>query len=455
MLRIFLFFISLGSLFCFGNGCKKDPPSAIDKQPPAVCFTVQDSVGLLDSVFLFSNCSDMVIDSFMWDFGDGATSTIKSPSHAYSKPGKFMVTLIGFVDGTPVDTASRQICVLLGLRRFYSTGLPVRLVKTFDSGCAIVTTDGNVLKLDSLLHLEWSTVVWPINPDIGFQVGSIHTSQDGNYVVCGFSFDLSGNKNIYLIKVSQSGTVLWSKDLGAGAGTEVEEAPNGDFLIGCAVGTERRASVIRTDPGGTIIWQTTMPDEHFVDGGPVRMRDNVIYYMAYTCTDAFDCMSNYRQANSYVFFGLTPQGQVIWSREFAFDFDDHGAVKDSDFDIMPDGGYVVAGENKIGRWDADGNLLWQKTLPATAEIKQVRSTFSGILVADLMQYPQNRIQLNKLDYDGNQLWYKLYGEPFNSDGCRSIDVVNDETYFILGGEHDFNLNYHSVVAKLDGEGNIK
>lgn len=34
------------------------------------------------------------ITSWMWDFGDGNTSTIQNPIHTYSQPGKFTVTLL-------------------------------------------------------------------------------------------------------------------------------------------------------------------------------------------------------------------------------------------------------------------------------------------------------------------------------------------------------------------------
>src|SRR5262249_11654351 len=33
------------------------------------------------------------ITSYFWDFGDGTTSTLESPSHAYAQAGKYTVTL--------------------------------------------------------------------------------------------------------------------------------------------------------------------------------------------------------------------------------------------------------------------------------------------------------------------------------------------------------------------------
>ena len=42
----------------------------------------------------FTNTSSN-ISSFKWDFGDGTTSTEKSPIHKYSKEGKYLVTMTG------------------------------------------------------------------------------------------------------------------------------------------------------------------------------------------------------------------------------------------------------------------------------------------------------------------------------------------------------------------------
>ncbi|MDQ3200118.1 MAG: PKD domain-containing protein, partial [Verrucomicrobiota bacterium] len=36
---------------------------------------------------------DGVISSYVWDFGDGATATVANPSHTYTAPGKYVVTL--------------------------------------------------------------------------------------------------------------------------------------------------------------------------------------------------------------------------------------------------------------------------------------------------------------------------------------------------------------------------
>ena len=56
-------------------------------------FTAQSDSGCVPFTANFTSDSAM-ISSWQWDFGDGNTSTLQSPSHIYSNPGSYDVTLI-------------------------------------------------------------------------------------------------------------------------------------------------------------------------------------------------------------------------------------------------------------------------------------------------------------------------------------------------------------------------
>ena len=62
----------------------------IDK--PTACMSLTSDYLLKDSVVEFTNCS-YGADSYLWDFGDGATSTEKDPGHIYTVSDTFRVTL--------------------------------------------------------------------------------------------------------------------------------------------------------------------------------------------------------------------------------------------------------------------------------------------------------------------------------------------------------------------------
>ncbi len=69
-------------------------------QAPSSHFEVDATSGLArQTKFQFNNKSSGVIDEYLWDFGDGNTSTEENPIHSYSSFGNFTVTLRVFGPG--------------------------------------------------------------------------------------------------------------------------------------------------------------------------------------------------------------------------------------------------------------------------------------------------------------------------------------------------------------------
>lgn len=60
---------------------------------PVTSFTMSKSKGKAPLKVYFTDTSKGVNMTEKWSFGDGATSTLKNPSHKYTKTGKFKVTL--------------------------------------------------------------------------------------------------------------------------------------------------------------------------------------------------------------------------------------------------------------------------------------------------------------------------------------------------------------------------
>jgi PKD repeat protein len=71
---------------------------SIDVAPPPVqaefrASTSSSTTGPAPLTVKFTNLSSESATSWLWDFGDGSTSTSKDPSNTYSKPGNYTVTL--------------------------------------------------------------------------------------------------------------------------------------------------------------------------------------------------------------------------------------------------------------------------------------------------------------------------------------------------------------------------
>ncbi|QNH61257.1 PKD domain-containing protein [Hymenobacter sediminicola] len=90
--QILIFSVSL----LLASACQKsEPESDPDSQPeitaPVAAFTCAGPFTTGDST-RFVNTS-LYADTYFWEFGDGSTSTAKSPAHKYQQAGAFRVTL--------------------------------------------------------------------------------------------------------------------------------------------------------------------------------------------------------------------------------------------------------------------------------------------------------------------------------------------------------------------------
>ena len=83
------------------TGCELNLPIALDPIPLFAEIQCQDVC--YPNAINFINLTDPVpgySSTYQWDFGDGTTSSGYSPSHTYSQPGVYYVTLNATVIGT-------------------------------------------------------------------------------------------------------------------------------------------------------------------------------------------------------------------------------------------------------------------------------------------------------------------------------------------------------------------
>ncbi|MBP6090323.1 MAG: gliding motility-associated C-terminal domain-containing protein [Crocinitomicaceae bacterium] len=78
------------------NGCSIDTSeiSIIVHDKPMVDFTILEDTLCMNEAFSFTNTSDPLSNTF-WQFGDGTTSNVYSPSHVFVQSGTLQVTLLG------------------------------------------------------------------------------------------------------------------------------------------------------------------------------------------------------------------------------------------------------------------------------------------------------------------------------------------------------------------------
>ncbi|HAZ04633.1 MAG: hypothetical protein A2W90_06820 [Bacteroidetes bacterium GWF2_42_66] len=106
-------------ILLFLASCSKDP------LPPLVEF-----YGKLDEYLITFKVKEANVDTYLWDFGDGNTSTEKEPSHTYLKGGVYTVTLA--VTGVGGETSrQRNFEVAISMEELLSGGPSVVNGKTW------------------------------------------------------------------------------------------------------------------------------------------------------------------------------------------------------------------------------------------------------------------------------------------------------------------------------------
>ena len=101
--------LSVLSFCVFLFGCSKSTTSSTTPLTPIASFTWQSSNLAAPSTVVFTNTSSNATN-YSWTFGDGGTSSIKSPTHIYTTAGAFTVTLTSTGTGG-TDTYSQTIII--------------------------------------------------------------------------------------------------------------------------------------------------------------------------------------------------------------------------------------------------------------------------------------------------------------------------------------------------------
>ncbi|MAT56114.1 MAG: hypothetical protein CMN32_16715 [Saprospirales bacterium] len=273
---------------------------------------------------------------------------------------------------------------------------------------------------------------------------AIHAS-DGSLLVAGYTNSTDGdptgnfgNRDYWLLKLDSAGNILWEKTYGGTANEiakSVLELPDGDLLL---------------------LGSTSSAD------GQVN--------------------GNHGQEDVWI-LRLSPAGNIVWARCYG------GSDNESAEKIIPvPGGFVVAGyaQSKDGdlqqnqgdfdywifKIDGDGNLLWSKTyggsladwayspsLSDNGNLLITGSSFSddGDITGSIGFYDY---WVLKLSPDGNLIWAKNYGGPFEERAYNSLGtadggcIITGATLSTSGDVPGNNGSYDCWILRLDADGNI-
>jgi PKD repeat protein len=129
---------------------------------PVACFEVSKENAVINESISFTNCSQNS-ESYIWNFGDGTTSTDNDPTHTYSEAGSFTINLLAESDEN-YDQTTRSITITQTSRLpEVNTNSASSITETSAISGGNVTSDGgNVVTVKGVC---WSTTQNPTTQD--------------------------------------------------------------------------------------------------------------------------------------------------------------------------------------------------------------------------------------------------------------------------------------------------
>jgi gliding motility-associated-like protein len=98
------------TLIATSNGCPDTAIHVVNAQvnPFYPNFSASPTSGCAPLTVNFSDLSPSGVNSWLWKFGDGATSTLQNPSHTYTNPGTYTVKLIATNTNGCIDSITHS-----------------------------------------------------------------------------------------------------------------------------------------------------------------------------------------------------------------------------------------------------------------------------------------------------------------------------------------------------------
>lgn len=162
----------------------------------------------------------------------------------------------------------------------------------------------------------------------------------------------------------------------------------------------------------------------------------------------------------------TSQGDTIWRKKFDFTLytDIFRDIKE-----MPNKSYIILGTTTstlgvnhvfLTNIDTNGVLLWYKQFayPENDFASQIQITSDNklVILGYTKSYTQSTgdILLIKTDLSGNLIWRKIIGSSSLDENYTSLQIINNNTNYLIGGTERPSSRYNFAVTKLDTAGNI-
>lgn len=331
--------------------------------------------------------------------------------------------------------------------------------------------DGNsnvyLVKTDEDGNELWSKTYDRSNSDYGYSV--FETSDNGLIIAGQTKSQNFDNMDIYLIRTDSIGDTLWTKNYEIFLyefGRSVIQTDDEGFLItgwGHTSDFNSKMIILKVDESGNILWSNSFGREYGCSGRSLKQTFDggfVISGHIGTSIGSADLFLVKTDAN----------GDSIWTKNFN-EPGQNVACWGNDIHQTDDNGFIIAGEVEYNVDDSDiflvktdeyGNTMWTKTFGGILDCgaESIEQTNDGGYILSGWKHEigsgHNDIYILKTDSNGDSLWSKSFGGNFND---KAFDLIeNIEGDFIITGytySYPSTGNNNAFLLKLGYETGIE
>jgi hypothetical protein len=320
-----------------------------------------------------------------------------------------------------------------------------------------------LMKLDNAGNVIWNRSYPGLNGFI-----SIAQTQDGGYIISGYSDSLLDDQDAIMLKTDSTGNPQWCKLIPLYGSfdfpSDLIQSPDGGFLfagLGFNSATyEGLAFILKTDQSGNLQWNKiiTSTTSGPIDASQLTLTNDggVLVTGAYTINSD----------SKLLMMKINSSGNISWSRCYGTNF--RGRVSR----LTNDGGFITCGLGQsiniedgalIMKTDSVGNVQWAKVyndkvtllpdLIITNGGDYVLGKTSGASTNDSAS-----IILIKTNPQGDTIWTRSLKTDsmlgYTGDRLHSLLQTSDNG-FLLGGHVDNNSTLFKGIylVKTDADGN--
>jgi hypothetical protein len=343
---------------------------------------------------------------------------------------------------------------------------------TLDGGYVVAGNWGSgyasVLSLDAVGGSRWHKVYGTSN---SLDLNTVQQTQDGGYIAGGSAYRSAGGADLWVLKLNSDGDIVWQKAYGTASGCNndhheawsVQQTVEGGYIVTGRVESCGLDSVwiLKLDDTGNVVWQKSYGGG---EGRSIQRTANGGYVVTGNTFSA-------TTPRDLLVLRLDSLGNIVWQKAYSGTYNGNPNVFEKGYSIQQtmDGGYVVSGYTRavsvtgssgsdawVLRLDASGEIIWQKAYGDYRDGRDeaavsVRQTGNGdYIVAGYGLWTGNvDYWLFRLDASGKLSWQKAYGDH-GHNYATSLQLTADDGYILAGNNE--GASGGTTVIKLPPDG---